>query len=358
VKALVACTPSPTPGVVLHGTPGIEVLEGVIYRPLHDAAIDQDPGWGIYGPSGELVEAAAYRRGPGPPALVGQSERIDGPVSGSAGGTFLYGGVFIGHFGHFILSSLARLWLLADPFLRASIQNFPILFHAASDPADWFELPHAAELLGALDLSPARLVRFTEPVRIARLIVPRPSVVEMRAVHPGFLAMTSTICRSIGIDPDRGGPVWLSRTRLPVGTQGFENEGELGRELARMGVEIVYPEQRSVAAMAGLFAGRPVVAGTVASAFMAALFCPKPAPIVALSPSPIVNPSFPMLDQAAGHRATYLYAESDHLGIDMGRRIWSAFRLRDPAAVAGELLAAMQKASFTDSAPCGTSPPC
>ena len=157
---------------------------------------------------------------------------------------------------------------------------------------------------------------------------------------------------------DRGGPVWLSRTRLPVGTQGFENEAELEQELVRLGVEIVHPERRSVAAMAGLFARRPVVAGTVASAFMAALFCPNPAPIVALSPSPIVNPSFPMLDRAAGHRARYLYAESDHLGIDMGRRIWSAFRLRDPATTAGELLAAMQEATFADSARCGTSPPC
>jgi len=99
---------------------------------------------------------------------------------------------------------------------------------------------------------------------------------------------------------------------------------------------------RSIAEGIGLFAGRPIVAGTVASAFYVSLFCRRPAPMLMLSPSPIVNPTFPMLDAAAGQEARYFYVESDHRGIDMRQRLWSTFVLRDPARTAFDLLAAMQ----------------
>ncbi|HYZ62479.1 MAG TPA: glycosyltransferase family 61 protein [Acetobacteraceae bacterium] len=343
---LVPCTPATIPGRVVPGAPGVAVLEDVVYRPLRNPLLDQDPGWGIYGRDGALIEAACYWRGPGR-SLIGQSPRQDAGVAGHASGTFVYGGVFISHFGHFLLSTLARLWPFADPFLASSLRDFPILLHAASDPADWFATPHVAELFAALGLGPERFVRLTEPSAISRLIVPLPSLVEMSQVHPAYVHMTRAIGARLsdGVASPPGGPVWLSRTRLPVATQGFENEDALEAVLAGMGVEILYPETRPVGEMAALFASRPVIAGTVASAFHAALFCPRPAPMVVLSPSPMVNPSFPMLDQAAGHDARYFHIESDHLGIDMRNRIWSTFRLRDPAATAASLLAAMQDAA-------------
>jgi capsular polysaccharide biosynthesis protein len=322
------------------------VVEDVVYRPLRGPAVDDDPDWGVYDRAGRLLEAAAYYRGPSR-GLVGQSLVRAGSDGRREQRSFVYGGVLFDHFGHFVLSSLARLWPFADPFLRASLEGFPILFHAASEPASWFEQPFVAELLTGLGLGPERFVRFGAPVRVGRLIVPGPSVVEMSHVHPAFVQMTRTIGAALGGDaaPDRGGPVWLSRTRLPVGTQGWGNEDSLEAVLRPLGVEVVYPEARSIADRIRLFAGRPVIAGTVASAFYVSLFCERPAPMVLLSPSPIVNPSFGMLDEVAGQSARYFYVESDHLGIDMSRRLWSTFMLRDPEGIAGEVLRLMRELS-------------
>ncbi len=329
------------PGRVLAGTPGIEVFEDVIYRPWLGTPIDEDTSWGIYGSDGALIDAAAYYWGPGK-HLLGQSQRQE--VTGSeafADQTMLYGGVYIDHYGHFLLSTLARLW----PFFGHD-DGLPILMHGAG-PAEWLRRPHVAEILGALRLSPDRLTRFTEPTRIRRLIVPRPSLIEMGHVYPAYLQTMRAIGRRLvgTFASARDGPVYLSRARLPSATQGFEDEEALEAVLTRLGVEIAYPETLSVAQAARLFATRRVVAGTIGSAFHAALFCPHPSPMVILSPSPTVNTSFPMLDQLAGHNVRYYHADCDEFGLDISRRLWRSYRLRDPVRTAGELLAAIQDAS-------------
>lgn len=340
---LVPCTPAAVPGRVLDVKPGITVLEDVVYRPLRDAAVDQDLEWGIYDRQGRLARAAAYMRGP-ELHLVGQSPAVDAAVPAASADTFIYGGVFFEHFGHFILSTLSRLWPFAEPGLRARLGSYPILFHAPFEPPEWFAQPHIAELLGGLDLPASRFVRLREPTRIRRLIVPGLSHVEMSHMHPAFVDMTRAIGRRLrgGASLDRGGPVYLSRTRLPVGTQGWCNEEELEAVLRRFGVEIVYPETRSVTDEIRLFSGRPVVAGTVASAFYVAPFCETPAPMVMLSPSPVVYTGFTMIDEAAGQSTRYFHVDSEHLGIDMSQRLWSTFRLRDPVATGAALLGAMR----------------
>jgi capsular polysaccharide biosynthesis protein len=349
---LVPCNPSRTPGRVLPDAPPITVLEDVVYRPLRDPAIDQDTEWGIYDRDGFLLRQAAVMWGPDL-HLIGQSPSRPALRPKATADTFVYGGVIFEHFGHFILSSLSRLWPFADPFLRASLEGCPILFHAPSAPGHWFRLGHVAELLGGLELPESRFARFEEPTLIRRLIVPGPSLVEMSHAHPQFARMTQSIGARLDRSPDLGPPVWLSRTELPVGTQGWGNEAALQEVLLRFGVEIVHPERRSLAECVRMFAGRPVMAGTVASAFHAALFCAAPAPMVMLSPSPEVNPSFGMVDAVAGQSARYFYVESDHLGIDMSRRLWSMFMLRNPAGTAMDLLAVLRR-----SARCGTSAPC
>ena len=115
--------------------------------------------------------------------------------------------------------------------------------------------------------------------------------------------------------------------------------------LTRLGVEIVHPEALPVAETVRLFATRGVVAGTIGSAFHAALFCQCPAPMIMLSPSLTVNTSFPMLDQLAGHNARYYHADCDEFGLDISRRLWRSYRLRDPVQTAGGLLAVIQDAS-------------
>ena len=120
--------PSPTPGLVVAGAPAIDVFEDVIYRPLLSAAIDQDESWGIYDNRGRLVDLAAYSWGPGR-HLLGQSERQEVGSEVFVDQTMVYGGVYIDHFGHFLLSTLSRLWPFADPAMCERYQGLPLLMH-------------------------------------------------------------------------------------------------------------------------------------------------------------------------------------------------------------------------------------
>ena len=127
-------------------------------------------------------------------------------------------------------------------------------------------------------------------------------------------------------------------------SQGFENEAVLEGALAGLGVEVVYPEALTLAEQVRALTGRPVVVGTVSSAFHAAAFSPEPSPLVMLSPSPVVSPNFDMLDRAAGLRAEYWQVDAPLVAVEPAGRIVNRFRIGDPAAVTQGVLALVQAA--------------
>ena len=345
------CTPNPVQGVVLEAAPSIELHAGAVYVPLRHTVPDTDPDWGLYAGDGTLIEAAAYRRGPGN-ALVGQSPaRQDRSAPEAPDPCLIYGGVFVDHFGHFLLTSIARLWPLVQPG-SLDLSRYRILVHAPFGLERWFAVPYVHALLGALGLPLDRFVTFAEPTRIPQVVVPRPALQEQSHVHREYLALTQRIGQALAAPPTtERRPAWLSRSQLSVGTQGFENESAVEAVLERFGVECVHPEAMGLADQIALFAHRPVLAGSIGSAFHLAAFCPFPAPAVLLSPSPTPGSNFAMLDRLTGQRTRYLHAPAEHLGIDMKRRIWSLFRLPRPEAVAAAVLRAMQGLAAGDGRP-------
>lgn len=87
------------------------VVEDAIYVPFRpDLFLDRDTGWGIFDANGDLVEEAAYVRGSSQ-ELVGQRKHID-PASldivEAPATAMIYAGPVIPHYGHFLLTSLAR----------------------------------------------------------------------------------------------------------------------------------------------------------------------------------------------------------------------------------------------------------
>lgn len=127
--SLVPCTPNPVRGEVRLAEPGIEVHEDVLYGPVASHAWHDEPHWGIYDRAGHLVDAAAYHRGPGK-TLVGQSRWLDRAASRAGDApdeTYIYGGILIEHFGHFLLSSVSRFWPFAEEALRAGLGPHRIL---------------------------------------------------------------------------------------------------------------------------------------------------------------------------------------------------------------------------------------
>jgi hypothetical protein len=84
------------------------------------------------------------------------------------------------HYGHFIDSTLARIWALAE----VDITTVPLLGRAAGTPSDWFNWrPSVPTLIGAAGITYADFTYFDQPVRIKELVIAQPSFVVKNRSH-------------------------------------------------------------------------------------------------------------------------------------------------------------------------------
>ena len=348
---LTPCTPHWRPGEVRHAAPAIEVHRGVLYHPLTDRQMDADPLWGVYDAGGALLDAAAYYRGPGA-TPVGQCAQRDwpSPVAAADEAVLLYGGLIVGHFGHFVLTSLARLWALLPPSVdRGSLR---ILFHGVGDPDQWWAVPYVAACLGALGLTRANLAWFPGPTRIACLVVPRPAFEEHNFVHAEYIGLVRAIGdRITPRTPARRGPVYLARTRFRPISQGFVNEQDLVDHLSALGVAIVYPEDLTFAEHVDLYQTATVVLGPIGSAFHPAVFARASCPLLMLSPTQIVNPNYGMLDAAGGLQAEYVSVDREALPDQSDERVTHRYVIRDVRALTRDLVERFTRALSTTDLP-------
>jgi capsular polysaccharide biosynthesis protein len=178
--------------------------------------------------------------------------------------------------------------------------------------------PFASAIASALGLTPNDFVFFDRPVRIRKLIVPRPSFQQQAFAHRVY----GELCRRAGrallgdapVRPDPR-PVWLSKTRLSAGVRRWNNEGEVEGVLEKFGVEIAYPEQMTFQEQVRLFASRSVICGTAGSAFHTSIFAPNRGRRVLIHPAPVINSNFRLFDALSGDEAVHVHvpaAESRH----------------------------------------------
>lgn len=167
----------------------------------------------------------------------------------------VYAGFLFGHFGHFLLESLGRLWLeLLD-------DRTPVVWIAGT--CDRFT-PWMVELLDLLGVGGERVIvdATSGPLEIDELLVPDRGFEVQRYLHPWF---ASRLARW-DAHPDPRASVWLSRTALgPLA--GVDDESRIEARLARKGWTIVHPEHLSVAEQIDVLAGARHLAGIEGSAF-------------------------------------------------------------------------------------------
>lgn len=208
--------------------------------------------FGVFDRDGEPVDFARLRR-------EWPRSRTINPT-GSAGspaerreGTFIYGGVLINQFGHFLLETLARCWAWRT---RGAA---PVVFHCERPVL----LPWQAEVLAAFGLPPAEIVFVTRSIAFERLVVPQPGYVISSFFHADHM-------RTLAFAPSRpvsGRKLWISRRRLGEGALGtFENEPDLEALLQERGWTILHPQEHPFAEQIRCFAGAERIAGIEGSA--------------------------------------------------------------------------------------------
>lgn len=299
----------------------IRIVEDAIYVPFRpDVFLDRDNEWGIFDAEGSLVVEAAYVRGESQD-LVGQRRYVDPAsldIADGPYGTMIYGGPIIPHYGHFLLSSLARVWAFDG--------SAPVLFH--SHPA-LFEhgAPYIRDVTAAAGLTPRNACSLTRPTRIKQLVVPQASVIEQCRVSPVYAASVGRIGYTFK-DTGRfiAANYYLSKSRLGSGVAGLEDEEMVELAFARRGFEIVHPETLSIADQVSLFRNATTIAGTVSSAFHTMALTPYAGGRrILFDYNTMPNSNFALLDHGrAGQSEYFSMSDSVHVASREGFNVWYA----------------------------------
>ena len=207
-------------------------------------------------------------------------EQIDsGVTADELDGDCLYLGHYTGHYGHFLLETLARFWALestsdVDRFL---LQPF---VHSTPRPRSFPPARVCLECFGA-DLGRVSIVR--KPTRVRRLMLPT-SLVEIKRWadrrQRDVYRKIAACCRREHSDGQSASRLYLSRRRLrrfgPTtrsrGYRPFSNEHQVEGVFASLGFEVLHPERIDFARQVSMYEQADVVAGSPGSALHNAVF--------------------------------------------------------------------------------------
>lgn len=291
------------------------LLTRVGHGPLR--AINRPNGWfrgAVHDSSGALVEASQKLGGLGgnqwvaaDPASVPVREDLD-----ELPGTWLYGGHWMRHFGHFITETVTTLW---PRDLEVDGLVFHKYFPSTPPVADWQRF--LIELAGYGDL-PIRIVK-QRPLRAERLLVPSRSVVANGWAHPEAVDVWRRMVERLG-QPRDTPRIFLSRTRFNSSTDSrrprrttAERDAALDELFAAAGFAVISPELLAVEEQLRLLAGARVVAGAAGSALHLAAFAPAGARVLEIGDDR--SPTWPVpmqrvVDTACGHEHAFVAADT------------------------------------------------
>lgn len=286
--------------------------------------------WGLYGSDGACLYDAMTER-----TSQSATNLCADDIEHQSEGTYIYGGYFNCHFGHFLVDTLPRLW---DYDSRGSHK---ILFHSETDPEDWFNVSVVAEVLRSLNIAKDDVVCFRRPTKIQRLIIPKTSLSAQNYVHKAF----GRLCRDVAAqlvgnegDP-KNGSVYLSRSKLSIGTGIIVNEQDLESRLSSHGVDIVHPETMPLAEQIKCLQRARSIIGIAGSALHLSAFV-SPRRIVGLSTNHAINSNVALIDAVTGSKACYVYPQKISKVEPPPYGFRSAHRLDDARSVADALFLA------------------
>ena len=239
----------------------------------------------VYYPDGRLMEDFVERREALP-------DRFDDPITVDREriaqaavvleGSAVYLGQLSSHFGHFLLESLARAWILE--FVGP---DCGIVFHHAVRS---FKLqPFAVRMLEALGVQEHRLVVASRDHVCRRLLVPSSQnwILFCMSTHFGRVFDKLRTALTSDITDHFPKKVYFTRRQLAQRVQAsdaksgslrrsYANEEELERIFDRAGYEIVAPERLTLEAQIAMVSRATHIAGTTGSAMHLAIFNDRP----------------------------------------------------------------------------------
>ncbi|HRO14181.1 MAG TPA: glycosyltransferase 61 family protein [Paracoccus sp. (in: a-proteobacteria)] len=218
---------------------------------------------GILGPDGDCLHGANWREGERLTMAVTRRPKPARRLSGR----HLWGGMYYGHFGHFLTETLSRLWGLKGSGAES------VLFlpkHGALPGFSGYRAD-ACRLFG-VDV-PVSVV--DQPIEVEELIVPGQGfgLGKISRGTPEFRAMLRELSHRITAQgPER---IYISRTRFG-GKGGIIDEAALERNMVAQGYSVIYPEKMPLEKQLAHYKAATHVVGLDSSAFHVFGFVARP----------------------------------------------------------------------------------
>jgi hypothetical protein len=325
-------------------TPDVKTFRDVVFMPREkDIRVISDTEWGLYTDGGSLIEEAAYRRGFAQ-KLVGQSPSrsfANVEIESAPAGNYLYGGHLTVHFGHFLMGTIARLWV----GMTQDLSGYKIVCHGIQAPDIWFAQSFIRDMFHAVGLNEENFINFERPTSIPSIKVPQPACEEEHFGSAIYSAwghrIGGSLLRGVAKVENRT-PIFLAKTNLKTVVHGAINEEEVVDILAGEGVEIVQPEKLSIAEQVMMWRDRTHILGSAGSALHSSILWPAGARIAACSLRPKVHANCGIIDKANGNLASYTFPAVERLGkyVTETVNINDCFRFLSPKSAAHEILRA------------------
>ena len=302
----------------------------------------------LYDHGRKLVHQSFYSRGPIPSEVVptcSMSLPYNDVTEYADDETYIFLGEIHDHFGHFLLSTLSRLWQI-----RSMPSNVKIIMNAGA--AERVRRKHVKSLLEAFGVGIDRLWAPDRPMRLRNVILPCACLEERNFVHKCFGKLYNRagdyITRTTNFDLPGNGPIYLSKSKMVAGVRKIMNEETIENRLVSAGYAVVYPETLPLEQQVAVWRlGRPVVAFNGSSLHTSALS--SHAHMISFGWDRVLDSSFALCDWANESRSDYFYFEDGtlhDLGPSPGHNpgingISSRIQIEDPIGAAEAILRAV-----------------
>lgn len=204
-------------------------------------------------------------------------------------GRWLFGGIFYGHFGHFLCESTARLWALDRLGPIAGIVFYPKQ-QLTHERRQYRHLLPFFEALG-LPEDRVRLRVPQSPVVIDQLAIPEPGfgiegMIEGRPEYRAY--MQANLGR--GIEPDGPADLYVSRSGLPSKRGSVLLETLIEDRMARAGYTVFHPQDHDITAQIAAYrAARRIVSLDASALHLAAMLVAPDTRVAIINRGPTNN---------------------------------------------------------------------
>lgn len=228
-------------------------------------------GFSLYGENQQIISESSFYRGVPDYNLLNASvttnihpRRIKNILVHDL---YFWLGVVHQHFGHFMVSSLSRLWALKSQPKKIKIA------YLGESPDHLFKVPHIAYIFNQLGIKKHQLKNITETTLFKQIVIAERSFNENHSISYMYKKTLERIYPSLSNNSLQKEYIYISKSRLLRGVRSIENEYQLCDYLTSKGIKCIFPEQLSFIDQLKLWQTNQNFVGFSSSAFhMAAMF--------------------------------------------------------------------------------------